>query len=658
MDFYTRFKVAHPTVDIGFISFHKLKPYFVRKLKDFNTCCCKYHQEMIEIKVGFNNLRAPTVHQQGLNSPCACACETICGNPIDGAGQGQGVSCQATYHTYKGCSDLWEKFLCPKVRGHEWFSLKCLTGTCVKCGVQLLPTCNRELDPENTTLVAWRRFQKVPAGKTKKGEDKVVTRLERIMSSPREFLIYAAPKIQKFIMHNFVAQWQDRQFKISKENLKEDEIMSLIDFSENYSFKSQNEVQEQHWYNFQLSILVHITYRVNPNYNPSDSKSLRLNTDYHYYISDDRKHDNLFVQHCLKLHWQHLTSLGCYPKRHVVWSDGCACQFKGARAWFFVSRYPNLTSCDQLPLGCAMQWNYWGSGHGKGPHDGAGACLKRALRKEQLKPYGARLQNATDVVDFLKSSMNKEHAAYAGARREVIRHFHDIKENDVDRQHSFNCRTVKGSRGLHSVRSMGHSNNVLLETRPLACFCDGCVEPKPGLFCVSTSHVPPWKLVTLQPCAADDAECDVELRTDVWGNPGDSNELASMLDVGDNFAVKAESDDEEGASFYIVQCFKTLHVVNKDEGPDPYGLKVDQGDEVVLGVYYKQSGRSPTSFVLQSEMGPCFIYSHWVIASKFPMVQAHHTQKGDKVVYALPQSALEEIESALEECGGSDDDEY
>ena len=95
-------------------------------------------------------------------------------------------------------------------------------------------------------------------------------------------------------------------------------------------------------------------------------------------------------------------------------------------------------------------------------------------------------------------------------------------------------------------------------------FVNVCVDPKPGLFCVSTSHVPPWKLVTLQPCAADDAECDVEVRTDVWGNPGDSNELASMLDVGDNFAVKADSADEEGASFYIVQCFKRLHVVNKD----------------------------------------------------------------------------------------------
>ena len=40
------------------------------------------------------------------------------------------------------------------------------------------------------------------------------------------------------------------------------------------------------------------------------------------------------------------------------------------------------------------------------------------------------------------------------------------------------------------------------------------------------------------------------------------------------------------------------------------------------------------------------------------MVQAHHKQKGDKVVYTLPQGALDEIEAALEECGASDDDEY
>ena len=30
-------------------------------------------------------------------------------------------------------------------------------------------------------------------------------------------------------------------------------------------------------------------------------------------------------------------------------------------------------------------WNYFETGHGKGEHDGAEACVKIALRREELK---------------------------------------------------------------------------------------------------------------------------------------------------------------------------------------------------------------------------------------------------------------------------------
>ncbi len=60
--------------------------------------------------------------------------------------------------------------------------------------------------------------------------------------------------------------------------MKEGEITSLINFAKTYSFKKQNEVQERHWYNFQMTILVHITYMVNPNYNQDDPKSCQFLT--------------------------------------------------------------------------------------------------------------------------------------------------------------------------------------------------------------------------------------------------------------------------------------------------------------------------------------------------------------------------------------------
>ena len=52
-----------------------------------------------------------------------------------------------------------------------------------------------------------------------------------------------------------------------------------------------------------------------------------------------------------------------------------------------------------------MLWNYFGTGHGKGEWDGAGAIVKRALWNEQLLNHHRRLQNAADCVQFLDATM-------------------------------------------------------------------------------------------------------------------------------------------------------------------------------------------------------------------------------------------------------------
>jgi hypothetical protein len=43
-------------------------------------------------------------------------------------------------------------------------------------------------------------------------------------------------------------------------------VISCIEFLKNYAFKIHNEVQDMHWYNMQITILVHITYKVNVEY--------------------------------------------------------------------------------------------------------------------------------------------------------------------------------------------------------------------------------------------------------------------------------------------------------------------------------------------------------------------------------------------------------
>jgi hypothetical protein len=92
LDFYTRFKAQNPQVEIGFIAFHKFKPFSIYKLKDFNSCCCRYHQEIMDIKVGFNNMKASFLHHGG-DEFFTYGCEAICANPKHRATVGPTMSC-------------------------------------------------------------------------------------------------------------------------------------------------------------------------------------------------------------------------------------------------------------------------------------------------------------------------------------------------------------------------------------------------------------------------------------------------------------------------------------------------------------------------------------------------------------------------------------
>jgi hypothetical protein len=65
-----------------------------------------------------------------------------------------------------------------------------------------------------------------------------------------EFIDRPKPKLQHFVRHNFVARWQDQQFKACVKVVPFGSIISIIDFAKIYSFQVQNEVQSMHWHSF------------------------------------------------------------------------------------------------------------------------------------------------------------------------------------------------------------------------------------------------------------------------------------------------------------------------------------------------------------------------------------------------------------------------
>ena len=53
-------------------------------------------------------------------------------------------------------------------------------------------------------------------------------------------------------------------------------------------------------------------------------------------------------------------------------------------------------------------WSFFECDHGKGEHDGAGACAKRPLVKEQLNILGVELLDARSIVDWCSLALSYE----------------------------------------------------------------------------------------------------------------------------------------------------------------------------------------------------------------------------------------------------------
>ena len=84
-------------------------------------------------------------------------------------------------------------------------------------------------------------------------------------------------------------------------------------------------------------------------------------------MSDDRSHSHEFLQHFFKNYFDLLQERDISMYRHIIWSDNCASQFKNACMFYWLCRM-------HVERGVPHIRSFFEFGHGKGEHDGAGAC--------------------------------------------------------------------------------------------------------------------------------------------------------------------------------------------------------------------------------------------------------------------------------------------
>ncbi len=75
---FNAFEEKYPTMLIQLTTFSSLKPWFVRNMKEWSTCCCHYHNKHLEFKIGLNNTRSKN---RGVRAHYTFRCVQICGPP-------------------------------------------------------------------------------------------------------------------------------------------------------------------------------------------------------------------------------------------------------------------------------------------------------------------------------------------------------------------------------------------------------------------------------------------------------------------------------------------------------------------------------------------------------------------------------------------------
>jgi hypothetical protein len=117
MEFYLKFQRAHPEVIVGKHSFDFLRPFWMKKMKERNVCCCIYHVEIQELLVALNNMRA----KFGLHDPTVCNCDCkVCDSNECG--------CVPKLCTYSGTIVFWESIMCFCEELLEWHNRACIFG--------------------------------------------------------------------------------------------------------------------------------------------------------------------------------------------------------------------------------------------------------------------------------------------------------------------------------------------------------------------------------------------------------------------------------------------------------------------------------------------------------------------------------------------------
>ena len=146
-----------------------------------------------------------------------------------------------------------------------------------------------------------------------------------------------------------------------KENLQENEVILHVDYSESYNNTQRDEIQSAYFGNSTFSIITACSFILN---NGKELSKLSVAV-----VGESSDHSRIVALICVDMVLKEIEK-ETKVKKLIVWSDGCASQFRSR----FVFKLLSLSR-----PGLLVEWNYNEAHHGKGPMDGIGGTIKNVV---------------------------------------------------------------------------------------------------------------------------------------------------------------------------------------------------------------------------------------------------------------------------------------
>jgi hypothetical protein len=134
-----------------------------------------------------------------------------------------------------------------------------------------------------------------------------------------------------------------------------------------------------------------------------------------------------------------------------------------------------------------------------------------------------------------------------------FRFFHYVGIADVDQSNVHGYDRIPGSSKLHSIFASDPTDPTKLLIQKLSCFCGPCLE-EDFPHCENNAYVKTWKVEKIRPRSLDFARAHLYAREggDPWNYEYNGDSMANLVQPGDNFAIPAASDNDEGVAFYTL----------------------------------------------------------------------------------------------------------